>query len=269
MQKSYNEGEGEIGATVNLFLKNSRIVNQQDISFSLYLNMALLNHSCAPNADIGKLLEKDDAGKPHNRIEIRAIKDISKGEEITYSYFGNINNLCCPSQARKIFIKENFEFDCNCGVCSVFDRDQENIALELLVLLQALSSGVGVDHYKKGLSEWARDAENLDKINDLMQKFLLGNLEVKWRSMISMVKTAQLARNQDLVKKGFDMLQRFSEDIKIEEIRLVYEKLERDLTQWSKNLKSKERPRRNEIEFFLTRNLLSELNTHLFYAKVE
>jgi len=59
--------------------------------------MALLNHSCAPNADIGKLLEKDDAGKPHNRIEIRAIKDISKGEEITYSYFGNINNLCCPS----------------------------------------------------------------------------------------------------------------------------------------------------------------------------
>ena len=71
------------------------------------------------------------------------------------------------------------------------------------------------------------------------------------------------------MKKGFDMLQRFSEDIKIEEIRLVYEKLERDLTQWSKNLKSKERPRRNEIEFFLTRNLLSELNTHLFYAKVE
>jgi len=139
----------------------------------------------------------------------------------------------------------------------------------LLVLLQALTSGVSVDHYKKGLSEWARDAENLDKINDLMQKFLLGNLEVKWRSMISLVKTAQLARNQDLVKKGFDMLQRFSEDIKIEEIRLVYEKLERDLTQWSKNLKSKERPRRNEIEFFLTRNLLSELNTHLFYAKVE
>ena len=128
--------------------------------------------------------------------------------------------------------------------------------MELLVLLQKLSSGEGVDHYKKDILEWARDAENLDKINDLMQKFQLGNLEVKWRSLISLAKTAQLARNQDLVKKGLDMFKKFSEDIKIEEIGLVYEKLDEDLTLWSNNLKSKDKPRRNEIECFLTENLL-------------
>ena len=253
LQKNYNANVGEIGATVDLFFKNARIVDHV-MTFSLYLNMALVNHSCAPNADVGKLLEKDEDGKQYNRIEIRAIKDISKGEEITFSY---LNILTSGStEARKRYIKEEHNFVCHCDACSFPNRDQEIISLKLMVLLQALSSGEGVDHYKKGLSEWAKDAENIDKFNDLMQKFQLGNSMVRCTSMISLAKTAQLARNQDLVKKGLDMFKKFSEDIKIEEIGLVYEKLDEDLTLWSNNLKSKDKPRRNEIECFLTENLL-------------
>ena len=191
-------------------------------------------------------------------IETRAIKDISKGEEITYAYFGHLNKFCCSSQERKAFVKNDFCFDCLCEVCSSgLETDHEIIALELFDLLQAFDR----NHYRKGITEWVRDAEQLDKFNDLIQEFQLGNLEVKWRSMISLAKTAQLARNKELVNKGLNMMKTFAEDVKIKEIGLVYEKLEKDLAQWSKNLKSKKTPRRNEIDFFLTRNIISELET--------
>ena len=153
-------------------------------------------------------------------------------------------------------MKNKYHFDCNCDVCSGLNMDQENMAMELFDLLQTLPSP---NHYSKGLSEWGRDAEKLDKINDLMQDFQLGNWSCKVMSMMSLVKTAQLARNQDLVKKGLDMFKRLSENIKIEEIGRLYENTRKVLAQWSKNLKSKKKPRRNEIEFFLVKNLLSEI----------
>ena len=140
----------------------------------------------------------------------------------------------------------------SCSVCSDLNTDQENIAMELLDILQALPDP---DHYRKGLSEWARHAEKLDKMNDLTQELKIGNAKVKWNAMISLAKTAQLARNQNLVSKGLDMLKKFSGDIQMEEARLVYEKLERDLAQWSNNLKSKKTPTRKEIEFFLARDI--------------
>mgnify|MGYP001451413082 CR=1 FL=1 len=124
-----------------------------------------------------------------------------------------------------------------------------------LLILQWNHHPPFIDHYKKGLSEWARHAEKLDKMNDLTQELKIGNAKVKWNAMISLAKTAQLARNQNLVSKGLDMLKKFSGDIQMEEARLVYEKLERDLAQWSNNLKSKKTPTRKEIEFFLARDI--------------
>jgi len=242
--------KGELLATLNLFLTNS-------LRYSLYLNMALVNHSCIPNADDGQLMEEDDAGKPYNRREIRAIKDISKGEEITYSILGDVNSICCSMQRRKMSMKNNHDFDCNCDVCSGLIMDQENMAMELFDLLQTLPSP---NHFSKGLSEWATDAKKLDKINDIMQDFQLGNLKCKVMSTLSLVKTAQLARNQDLVKKGLDMFKRLSEDIKIKEIGRIYESAVRVMAHWSNNLKSKKKPERNEIEFFLADNLLTEVN---------
>ena len=235
--------QGELMGPVDVFLRNAAVKN---LSFYLYLNIALLNHSCAPNADAGKLLEKNNAGKLYNRIEIRAIKDISKGEEITFCVSLGTSITCAvlrTREARKIFIKEEFGFECKCCACSDLDADQENIAMELFEHIQTLTY---TDIYKK---DWARDAEKLDKINDLTQKFRIGNAEFKWNSMISLAKTAQLARNQNLVTKGLNMLKKFSGDIQMEEARQVYEKLERDLAQWSNNLKSKKTPTRKEIEF--------------------
>ena len=256
--------KGNFGAIFEITVNNSRIVDDQNKAFSLYLNLALLNHSCAPNAYVGKLYEKDRNGNP-NWIEIRANKDISKGEEVTFCYFGDLNRHCCSNQARKAHVKKEYGFDCHCQVCSAgLVTDQENIAMELFDHLQAFDR----DHYRKGISEWARDAEQLDKFNNLNQEFQLGNLDMKCRSIISLAKTAQLARNKDLVRKGLNMMKTFADDVKMKQIGLAYEKLEKDLAQWSNNLKCKKIPKRKEIDFFLTKNIISEVKLLSNYRTV-
>ena len=247
--KSYEDlksSNGELMGPVDVFLRNAIPKRERTLSFYLYLNMALLNHSCAPNADSGHLLEMDDAGKPYNRKEIRAIKDISKGEEITRSYLEEVHHLFSSRQDRKMFIKEKFTFNCNCDVCCGLNMDQENMAIELFVVFRTLT----LTPYRKGLSEWAKDAKTLGRIVDMMQNFQLGNWRCKVMIITTLVKTAHLARDQDLVNKGLEIMKRLFKDIKIEEIDLVSKKLEGDLAQWSNNLKSKKAPKRNEIEIW-------------------
>ena len=44
-----------------------------------------INHSCAPNCEA--LVEEDAKGRPEkDRIYIEALRDISRGEELTYNY---------------------------------------------------------------------------------------------------------------------------------------------------------------------------------------
>ena len=54
----------------------------------LHLNLALVNHSCQPNATHRSRLNKANEG-----LELRAIKDIRKGEEITICYFNGVQEL--------------------------------------------------------------------------------------------------------------------------------------------------------------------------------
>ena len=68
---------------IKLFLSNSNLIN--GCENILYLNSALVNHSCAPNAIEYGLTPKTKEEELTN--ELRAIKDISKGEEIVTCYF--------------------------------------------------------------------------------------------------------------------------------------------------------------------------------------
>ncbi|WP_024889764.1 SET domain-containing protein [Luteimonas huabeiensis] len=44
-----------------------------------------INHSCAPNCEA--VVEEDDKGRPEkDRVYIEALRDIARGEELTYNY---------------------------------------------------------------------------------------------------------------------------------------------------------------------------------------
>lgn len=65
-----------------------------------------INHSCRPNTQhTWNSLKKQETN--------HAISIIKKGEEITISY-----NFGGPSERRRLRMKESFNFDCTCDICS-------------------------------------------------------------------------------------------------------------------------------------------------------
>lgn len=73
----------------------------------VYPTICLINHSCLPNAH-----NSWDGGAEHEVIY--AVRPIRAGEEITNSY-----DHGGPSPARRAHLKENFGFECACGICSL------------------------------------------------------------------------------------------------------------------------------------------------------
>jgi len=73
---------------------------------------ALLNHSCDPNA---RLISEGA------ELRVRALKDISAGEELTISYGPDISDYSNPSdyEGRQRYLRANYGFDCTCRVCKL------------------------------------------------------------------------------------------------------------------------------------------------------
>ena len=103
---------------LKLFLHNSnitRIIGKDECSAVLHLNIALVNHSCVPNAAIGNLKPTELDGDQD--LELRAIKDIFKGEEITICYYDHVTEYGSMLRKRKINFKKLQRFDCKCPMC--------------------------------------------------------------------------------------------------------------------------------------------------------
>ena len=98
------------------FMGNSRTCQGSGLyCHFLTLNNALVNHSCVPNVT-QSAKKSDDAFK----VEVRAIKDISRGEEVTVSYLNPdfIANFGLNRQKRREKLKSALSFDCNCSFCT-------------------------------------------------------------------------------------------------------------------------------------------------------
>ena len=180
----------------------------------LFLNGTLLNHSCAANACLDTIQQEGETW-----CEVRAIKDISKGEEVTVFYEIGLEYETysyhvygCNTQERKLAIKKLFGFDCKCDVCTG-KEDQEDIINELLKLHKTLDQP----------SNSAQEVHTWEKIVDLNLKLHIGSVGDKICSMEALGEAAEQARNQELLKKAWDGLKKLTKDWKID--RLV---------QWSK-----------------------------------
>ena len=81
----------------------------------LSLNFALVNHSCTPNVDLAMAIPDDEYN-----VKLEAIKDISRGEEISVSYLNDdfISEFGMNRQKRREKLKKSLYFDCNCSFCS-------------------------------------------------------------------------------------------------------------------------------------------------------
>ena len=97
------------------------------INQKILKDISLLNHSCAPNAAMGLLDgEENEAEDMERRFELRAVKDISKEDEVTIFYPADCALPCLHLMIRET-IQEDFGFDCKCSVCSGEVPDQDDI----------------------------------------------------------------------------------------------------------------------------------------------
>ena len=111
----------------------------------LYLTISFINHSCNPN--VIRTWVKGDI----KRKQVRAVKNIEKGEEILVSKKGGLQFNFGSRDYRRQVLLEEFAFICKCPECSLEGQDyEENEHLrsdirekqfELYFLLGTLSDG--------------------------------------------------------------------------------------------------------------------------------
>ena len=239
---------------IRLFLSNgNKIYSNKELregkekyTSVLHLNIALLNHSCAPNTTQFSIEQKEQDGSEDLSVELRAIKKIHKGEEITTCYFNDVKKLGCIPRKRKTVIKADFAFDCKCPVCLGQVPGQEKIVKKLIDL-----------HKKLGPtpSDWKREAGLWSRIVDLTMELNIGDPREKTKALRSLAAFSHLARDKVLVKKAMDKWREFAKEIKVEAIQLNIEAYEKDLAKWSSEFSSNKAPNKTEIDFFKMRLL--------------
>jgi len=204
-----------------LFIENSVNINLAQTQWAvLYLNLALVNHSCAPNATDGELiLGKGVADDEVPSRELRAIKDISKGEEINKFYFCERYQLGSNSsiRKRKIEIKKFLLFDCQCPLCIGKVPDQEKTMRELFELHNKLDPSP---------SDWKRHAGICARIVEITLGLDIGHINDKEDALHKMVYSAHRARDQDLVKKGMTKWKQLTEDANLEYVQRNYDNMD-------------------------------------------
>ncbi|XP_058249309.1 N-lysine methyltransferase SMYD2-B [Hemibagrus wyckioides] len=98
---------------------NGFTVEDEELSHvgsALFPDVALMNHSCCPNVIVtyrGTL------------AEVRAVKDISPGEEIFTSYI----DLLYPTEDRLERLRDSYYFTCDCKEC--ITKSKDNVKLKL------------------------------------------------------------------------------------------------------------------------------------------
>ena len=89
----------------------------------VFLKMSRFNHSCHPNAAM--------VCHFNNAQDVRALRKIKQGEEITICYTG-CNESLWSREERRAELKNVYNFDCNCGGCEMaeeqIEQENENIA---------------------------------------------------------------------------------------------------------------------------------------------
>jgi len=115
---SFKELCPEYQNLANVSEKDRKVLNIYETnSFTngVFLKMSRFNHACNPNAEYFWNDETDFR-------DLRAIKAIKIGDEITYSYVGV---TCQDRDERRTHLKNNFNFHCMCEACEISEAEVE------------------------------------------------------------------------------------------------------------------------------------------------
>jgi len=237
----------------NLFWCNSKMyekVGGESRLNTLHLNFALVNHSCSPNATNDGLKQKQQKGDEDVSVKLKAIKDICKGEEITFCYYKAVEKFGSNPRKRKTAIKKSLGFECKCPVCLGHVPVQEKTLRKLIEATNKLNPTP---------SDWKREAGIWSRVVDLTMELNIGDPHEKIRALDALVRFAHLSREKDLLRKAMGMWRQFTKELKIENIQRGPEDLERGLAKWSAEFSLSNAPKKREVDAIL-RMIQGDLN---------
>ena len=218
MVKDYGEkGKGLVASKAikmgELILTDQAVVSNDDIKLEIYgyavtsdaerllinqrilKDISLLNHSCAPNAAMG-LLDGELNREPEKRFELRAIKDISKEDEVTIFHPRNHDQPLYHNHIREV-VKKDFGFDCKCSVCSGEVPNQDAIMEQISKILLSIRRFENEDEMT--FSDWTRRATGYGVIVDLAGPVYMGRPEWKMAYLLFFLYAAKNARKPILL----------------------------------------------------------------------
>ncbi|XP_067845021.1 N-lysine methyltransferase SMYD2-like isoform X2 [Heptranchias perlo] len=109
-------------ALIELFAKvncNGFTIEDEELSHlgsAIFPSVALMNHSCCPNVIVTYR---------GTTAEVRAVKEISPGEEIFTSYI----DLLYPTEDRQDRLRDSYFFTCDCRECATKAKDEEKLEI--------------------------------------------------------------------------------------------------------------------------------------------
>ncbi len=221
----------------------------------MFTNSGLMNHSCAPNASLGRPFSQE----PDKEVNVRATKDIKKGEEVTYCV---MKGMMTKSQM-KTKLKTSFGFDCKCPVCSGEIPDQDKIISEInrLVELPSPTGFVNPSSFhdpnstlslfsKRKKSEWRVQALKHERAADLTKQLYVGHVQDTFSVLTRFATTAQLSRDPVLLKKALDLGKEWTKGLGLEVLSEAFKNLEKGVKDWSPEFQTKKDPGMYEIWCF-------------------
>ena len=178
------------------------------INQKILKDISLLNHSCAPNAAMG-LLDGKEIEEPEKRFELRAVKNISKEEEVTIFYPPE-NLLPCPHVHMRKMIQEDFGFDCKCSVCSGEVPHQDDVMFKIFDIVR-LNESIRKNGDEMTFLDWKSQANAFNEIVELAKRVYIGREEAKMKTLWLLARASIECNNSALFEKALDGAEELAE----------------------------------------------------------
>ena len=170
-------------------------------------------------------LEENEAPDAERRFELRAVKDISKEEEVTI-FYPTQNRLPWLHVHMKETIQEDFGFDCKCPVCSGEVTNQDDIMLKILDI--AISNGLESQQSEDEMTllDWTRLAHALEAIVEASKSLYMGREEAKMQYYMLFFRAVVKIKNQDLLDKALGGFKELAEKTGFEVLKELNKEFE-------------------------------------------
>jgi len=228
---------------ISIFFNNN--IATDDSFRCLFLTLSLLNHSCDPNSFWTGTMNNP------RQLELRAVKDIQEGEEITVNYI-MLEDRFSDRPTRQARLKDGWGFYCSCSLClgenmSIDQQTQEILKQEILNIQADMT--IECDQNPATVS-WHKLCILQSKLVELVEQLSCGQLLLP-RELKSLAHLAQLARRKDILEDSLNSWDLIIQEFRVERWRREYNLLKERLIKWKQKRKMMENPHEEEIRQFL------------------